>query len=357
MYLYIMKIGILTVHDVDNFGSYLQAYGLMRTLESMGHEVYFLRGYSRKEARGMFYRIRPYGREYLQLPAFLYRNFKGWKKHRLFLKDLEQLRELEQYDPQKLDLVILGSDEIWNINTYLFKERIFYGEGMSPVMAYAPSIGNATVQDLATIPAELFRRMDPILVRDGRTQEFIRSLGIESPRVCDPAILADTAIFRRSYRHRLMKAPYLLVYAYGHEISEQMRGHILAFARSRGLKVISVGFKLDWCDGAIICSPLDFCAVLEKAAYVVTGTFHGSIFSVLNHKQFVTIPYSPKSTDLLDTLGLNNRIIDQDHMSADALAQALDAPIDYAVVDNELNQMRAASRLLLEQAIAKHASH
>ena len=352
-----MKIGILTVHDVDNFGSYLQAYGLMRTLESMGHEVYFLRGYSRKEARGMFYRIRPHGREYLQLPAFLYRNFKGWKKHRLFLKDLEQLRELEQYDPQKLDLVILGSDEIWNINTYLFKERIFYGEGMSPVMAYAPSIGNATMQDLATIPAELFRRMDPILVRDGRTQEFIRSLGIEAPRVCDPAILADTAIFRRSYRHRLMKAPYLLVYAYGHEISEQMRSHILAFARSRGLKVISVGFKLDWCDGAIICSPLDFCAVLEKAAYVVTGTFHGSIFSILNHKQFVSIPYSPKTTDLLHSVGLSSRIIDQEQMDSRRLAEALENDIDYKTVDEDLRRMRNNSMELLKQALRKYKSN
>ena len=352
-----MKIGILTVHDVDNFGSFLQAYGLMRTLESIGHEVFFLRGYSRKEARGMFYRIRPHGREYLQLPAFLYRNFNGWKKHRLFLKDLEQLRELEQYDPQKLDLVILGSDEIWNINTYLFKDRIFYGEGMSPVMAYAPSIGNATAQNLAAIPAELFLRMDPILVRDGRTQEFIHSLGVEAPRVCDPAILADTAIFRRSYRHRLMKSPYLLVYAYGHEIHEQMRNHILTFARSRGLKVISVGFKLDWCDGAIICSPLDFCAVMEKAEYVVTGTFHGSIFSILNHKQFVTIPYSPKSTDLLVTLGLDNRIIDQDHMSAKALAQALAAPIDYSAVDACLAQMRVNSMELLKQALRKYISN
>ena len=74
-----MKIGIVTVHDVNNFGSFLQAYGLKCTLESLGHEVFFLRGYSRKEARGMFYRIRPRGREYLQLPAFLYQNYKGWQ--------------------------------------------------------------------------------------------------------------------------------------------------------------------------------------------------------------------------------------------------------------------------------------
>lgn len=352
-----MNIGILTVHDVANFGSFLQAYGLKRTLETMGHEVYFLRGYSRKEARGMFYRIRPYGREYRQLPAFIHRNLKGWKKHRLFLKDLAQLQEFDPYDPQLLDLVILGSDEIWNINTYLFQERIFYGEGLSPVMAYAPSIGNATMDDLSVIPTELFHRMDPILVRDDRTLEFIRSMGIEAPRVCDPTILADSAIFRREYHHRLMKDPYLLIYAYGHEISEQMRTHILAFARSRGLKVLSVGFDLDWCNGSISCSPLDFCAVLEKAAFVVTGTFHGSIFSVLNHKQFVSIPYSPKTTDLLSSLDLDARVINQEQMDVKRLAAALEAPIDYAAVDAVLAQMRTDSMALLKQGLERHSSH
>ena len=264
------------------------------------------------------------------------------------------MQELEGYDHESLDLVILGSDEIWNIRTYLFRERIFYGEGMFPVMAYAPSIGNATAEDLSVIPAELFRRMDPILVRDDRTQAFVRSLGIKAPKVCDPAILADTAVFCRPYHHRLMKKPYLLVYAYGHEFNEQIKSHIRAFAEKRGLKVISAGFDLNWCDGVIDCSPLDFCAVLEQASFVVTGTFHGSIFSILNHKQFVSIPYSPKTTDLLNNVGLSDRIIDQEQMDEKKLAEALEAPIDYAAVDAVLAHMRADSMALLKQALHKH---
>ena len=349
-----MNIGIVTVHDLNNFGAFLQAYGLKHTLENMGHQVYHIRNYTKRYARGLFYRIRPHGKEYCHLPAFILTSLKGWSKQQVFLKDLRCFRVLEQYDPELLDLVILGSDEIWNTTNPLFLSHAFFGEGMFPVMTYAPSIGNATPEDLSVIPADLFHRMDPILVRDNRSLEFVRSMGIEASRVCDPTILADSSIFRRDYHHRLMKDPYLLIYAYGHEISEPMRIHILTFAHSRGLKALSVGFHLDWCDGVINCSPLDFCAVLEKAAYVVTGTFHGSIFSILNHKQFVTIPYSPKSTDLLVTLGLDNRIIDQDHMSADALAQALDAPIDYSAVDACLAQMRVNSRELLKQALAKH---
>ena len=351
-----MNIGVVTVHDVNNFGAFLQAYGLKRTLEDMGHHVYHIRNYTKKYARGMFYRIRPYGKEYRHLPSFILKNLKGWNKHQVFLKDLHSFRVLEQYDSELLDLVILGSDEIWNTTNPLFRDHAFFGEGMSPVMAYAPSIGNATMEDLSVIPQELFRRMDPILVRDDRSLEFVRSMGIEAPRVCDPTILADPAIFRREYHHRLMKDPYLLIYAYGHEISEQMRAHILAFARSRGLKVLSVGFDLDWCDGSINCSPLDFCAVLEKAAFVITGTFHGSIFSVLNHKQFVSIPYSPKTTDLLSSLDLDARVIDQEQMDVKRLVAALEAPIDYAAVDAVLAQMRKDSMALLKQGLERHSS-
>ena len=349
-----MNIGIVTVHDVNNFGAFLQAYGLKRTLEKLGHQVYHIRSYPKKYARGMFYRIRPYGREYRHLPSFIRENLKGWYKQQVFLKDLKSFRVLEQYDPELLDLVILGSDEIWNTTNPLFQKHEFFGKGMSPVMAYAPSIGNATMQDLSVIPDELMHRMDPILVRDDRSLEFVRSKGIEAPRVCDPTILADPAIFRRNYHHRLMKDPYLLIYAYGHEISEQMRGHILTFARSRDLKVLSVGFDLDWCDGSINCSPLDFCAVLEKAAFVVTGTFHGSIFAILNHKQFVSIPYSPKTTDLLSHLNLSTRVIDQAQMDPAKLGQALDAPIDYNAVESILSSMRNESLGLLKQALTKH---
>lgn len=349
-----MKIGIITVHDLNNFGAFLQAYGLKYTLEQMGHKVFHIRSYTKKYARGMFYRIRPYGREYLHLPTFIVHNLRGWKKHQVFLRDLRVFQVVDQYDSSDLDLIILGSDEIWNTTNPLFQQHIFFGEGMDPVMAYAPSIGNATVQDLKCIPSNLFHRIDPILVRDELTQSFVRSLGIDAPRVCDPTILTDPEIFARPYHHHLMKKPYLLVYAYGHEISQQMRRHILAFARSQKLKVYSVGFHLDWCDGILNSSPLDFCAVLQGAEYVFTATFHGSIFSVLNHTRFVSLPYSPKTTDLLRSIGLGSRLIDPDQTDLASLTAAMKAPIDYESVDATLRDMRSASKKLLEAGIHRH---
>ena len=35
----LLKVGILTHHNIKNYGAYLQAYALLRTIESLGHEV------------------------------------------------------------------------------------------------------------------------------------------------------------------------------------------------------------------------------------------------------------------------------------------------------------------------------
>ena len=352
-----MKVGIVTVHDVNNFGAFLQAYGLQHTLEGMGHEVYFIRSHTKKYARGMFYRIRPYGKEYRHLPSFILKNYRGWKKHQVFLRDQKCFRVLEHYEDEKIDVVILGSDEIWNTTNPLFQNHIFYGKDMHPVMAYAPSIGNASFEDMKCIPVELFKRLDPILVRDVRTQNFLMALNIDAPLVCDPTMLADVEIFRRPYHHHLMKkAPYLLLYAYGHEIHEKMQRCILDFAHQRGLRVYAVGFHISWCDGVINCSPLDFCAVLESAACVFTSTFHGTIFSVLNHKAFVSLPYSPKTTNMLHSVGLLDRLINEEIITPSLLGDLMDAPIDYSAVDAIIEAQREKSINLLKTGIETAAN-
>ena len=347
-----MKIGIVTVHDLNNFGAFLQAYGLKNVLENMGHEVFHIRSYSKKYARGMFYRIRPYGNEYFHLPSFIALNFKGFRKHLVFLKAQKCFRVLDQYD-EDLDMIILGSDEIWNVTNPLFREPAFYGAGMKRVMAYAPSIGNATVEELKCIPKEYFQRINPILARDKNTVSFLKTMDIDAPTVCDPTLLADRSIFMRPYRHKLMDGvPYLLLYLYGYELNKAEIKAVRDFAAQRGLRILSVCFDIPWCDGTINCSPLDFCAVIQKAEYVVTATFHGTIFSILNHKHFVSLPQSPKTCALLESLGLQQHILHHEEWTTENLTHILsEQNIDYKSVDAIIGRMQTNSRELLNSGV------
>ena len=326
-----MRIGIVTVQDSNNFGSFLQGYALQHVLQEMGHEVVFLRTRSKRYLRRIFYHVIPRRREWLHLIKFLKNNDTGRKKYCRFQEELRVFQVMESYEPQKLDLVILGSDEIWNARTPVFRAPIFYGAGMSPVMTYAVSIGDADIQDMSCIDSSYFQRIAPVLVRDEHTAEFLRTQGIEAPVVCDPTLLVDKSVLCREYSNPLMEKPFLLVYTYGLE-PETVKS-IRTFAVRRGLRILSVCFSFPWCDGNLECTALEFCSVLEKAEYVFTSTFHGTIFSIVNHKQFVSLPKSRKTSDLLDSLELSSRLADAEALSAESLEKKLDAEIDYTSVN------------------------
>ena len=345
-----MKIGIVTVQDSNNFGSFLQAYALQHVLQEMGHDVVFIRTRSKQYLRRIFFHMIPSGREWFHPAGFLKSNYAGWKKYCCFQKELRVFRVIESYNAEHLDMVILGSDEIWNARTPVFRNPIFYGAGMKPVMAYAVSIGNAEIQDMSCIDYAYFHRIDPILARDAHTVDFLHTLQIDAPIVCDPTLLADKAIFKREFHHPLLDGkPFLLVYTYG--LAPEIVKNIRAFADAHHLRVLSACFSFPWCDGHLECTALDFCSVLEKAEYVFTSTFHGTIFSILNHKQFVSLPQSRKTSDLLNSLQLSSRMIAEQECCATALEEKLCMEINYSQVDEKLSCLRKQSLDLLRNGI------
>lgn len=349
-----MKIGIVTVQDSNNFGSFLQAYALQTVLQNMGHEVVFIRSRSKEYIKRIFYRVRPGKRELLHLVQFMRENWQGWKKYRKFQTEQECFHTVDNYQEELLDLVILGSDEIWNVQNSVFRQPIFYGDGMSPVMAYAVSIGTASLKEMRCIPEIWFQNIFPILARDVHTSKFLSTLQIESPVVCDPTFLVDKCVFHRNYQSSLLNGqPFLLVYSYGLEpdIVEALR----AFAKVKNLKIYSACFYFAWCDGIFDCTALDFCAVIEKASYVFTSTYHGTIFSILNHKQFVSLPQSRKTSDLLATLKLSERLLDSE-ISVSLLKNKFEQSIDYQAVDEKIENMRLFSLKMLKEGIDSYAT-
>lgn len=347
-----MKIGIVTVQDSNNFGSFLQAYALEHVLKTMGHEVFFIRTRSKEYIRGLFYQARPHGRQWLRLRGYLRNNYPGWKKYRRFQREQKGFKVIEPEQADGLDLAILGSDEIWNVNTKVFRSPIFYGQGLKKVMAYAVSIGNAEISDMTCIDAAWFQRIKPIFARDWHTADFLRTIQIEAPVVCDPTILVGKSLFYRKFRHSLLDGtPYLLVYTYG--MSPEMAEGIRAFAKKKHLRVLSACFSFPWCDGNLDCSALDFCSVLENADYVFTSTYHGTIFSILNHKRFVSFPQSRKTRDLLEHLSLVDRLINERDCNCVTLENIFANQIDYVEVDRILGDWREKSIHLLQEGMKR----
>ena len=88
---------------------------------------------------------------------------------------------------------------------------------------------------------------------------------------------------------------------------------------------------------------------------MITGTFHGTIFSVLNHKQFISISLTPKVKDLLRQLEIEDRCAEKADLSADMLENKLTKElIDYGRIEETIQDMRRSSLLQLKGVITEY---
>ena len=93
-------------------------------------------------------------------------------------------------------------------------------------------------------------------------------------------------------------------------------------------------------------SPNEFLEYIYKADYVVTNSFHATVFSILFEKKFCTfktIKSYSRMVDLLKNLNLDNRIYHDDF--------DIDTDIEYKQVKNTLEELREPSEEFLNKAI------
>jgi hypothetical protein len=104
-------------------------------------------------------------------------------------------------------------------------------------------------------------------------------------------------------------------------------------------------------DGANTVDVPNWVRAFKDAEYVVTDSFHGTLFAILFQKPFVCIGNSKRGVDrftsILDLLGLGHRLV----LGMDDLG-ALDGEVNYASVAPRLEAQRKLSRAFLEQALA-----
>ncbi len=160
--------------------------------------------------------------------------------------------------------------------------------------------------------------------------------------VCDPTLLLNGKW--QSYEQEFrINEPFLIYYSY-HE-NTPFKEYILCFAKEHNLKVISVGFDYNWCDFQIIVSPTQFLSLVRQATYIVTSTFHGTVFSTLYNKHFVQVHPARKATDYLDQLGINRTVnLDEGY---DAFKSKLLSPIDYHKINNAIKKWSEKSSSLV----------
>lgn len=370
-----MEVGILTMHRVMNYGSFMQAYALKSVIESFGHHVTF-RDFRNGEPRHLGQKVVKPGimSKIARVPGAL-GNLNGTLRKRAFRRDyrwcfqdtcwpLLGVPALPDYS-LKADAMVIGSDEVFNYtqNHAFGYVPCLFGHGVEApvILSYAASAGYANWNDVVAdkMEEELgsgLRSMKHISVRDENTRLLVEHCTGNAPQlVIDPTLVYD--FDRHIPQQRVVAGDYLLVYVYEGRMNSRQEIHaVRSFAARHGLRVISAGAYHEWCDDNIVVPPFELLRVFKDAACIVTDTFHGSIFAMKQGKQFATFirndnplgSNANKVLYLLRQFGMESRIVND----PGDLERVLAASAPYTVFNERLLPLRQASLEFLKRALS-----
>ena len=353
------RISILSMQRVVNYGSVLQAYSLRELIqEIVDASVTFL---DIEEHPSLHSRRTVKNSVDYEVPAIyppgIAQKVKRWTIARLSAWNKKlihnfmetELKLSEKAKDDEFDCVVVGSDEVFNHKKGICLQLHGQVKQAQKVITYAASCGSALVDDVYPEDRETLRgimsNFAAVSVRDQETLQYTSSFydgTIE--RHLDPVLVGN--LHQREHKPVRLKK-YLLVYAYGQRIrsAEEIK-MIQAFAKARGLKTVAMGGSQFWCDLYIPASPFRMLDYFWYADYVVTDTFHGTIFSVINRKKFAVLVRKTnhnKLTSLLQDLGLECRLV----TDLNRMEYILSNEIDYTAVDAILEHERIRARAYL----------
>lgn len=329
---------------VENFGSLLQSYALKSILENLGHTVFFIDIEKRDEENTLLKEIRQKFQEELENGGdrtFLSKLTKVdryfWNRLSNKMKLKAQSSLLENFRVNNLgmgtgseasnrnyDVCVIGSDEVFNCMTessWGFTSQLFGDVRQAKrVITYAASCG-ATSYDMLPKAVDThirtaFCRITGFSVRDLNTENFVSHFTEKQIHThLDPVLLDDfSAELARVTKLDNLPERYCLVYAYYNRIYKQEEIQtIMQFCSENNLEIVTVGAPQLWTRKHLVVTPFEALAVFAKAAFVITDTFHGTIFAVKYASRFAVITRASnrnKLLDLISRLGVERHLIE-----------------------------------------------
>lgn len=351
-----MKIGIITYHFSDNFGALLQAYALRRWLTERGHDAKFINYHPRYVEQGgslllpkSIQNVKSNVKILYLHFANLYRNIVGDSGQRErfeeFRRDVLGVNPPSFDSVEKLrnatldyDLMIAGSDQIWNPSTHKGLDPAYFldfGGDQIRKISYAASFGKDTLAAAYHVQARsLIQGLDAISIREQSGVKIGSQLaGREVFCVPDPTLLHSqyNELLGISRDHQEGH-----IFCYALRTAEGVRKVAEIASSKYKAKIISpYNIHRRWREigSTVYGGPADWVKQIANARCVVTNSFHGAVFSIIFQKQFIVVGLpgtkaglNARVINLLDGLGLMDRYLEASNwrQSDELLATAID---------------------------------
>ena len=370
------KTGLITYHAAYNFGSVLQAYATQKTLEKMGYpnEIVDYRTQSQTDWYHKDFSWKAGPRNWINTFGFNFirkaRRIRREKFER-FITDYLTLspRRYTTYEelrkePFEYDILISGSDQVWNIGCGEFcnepKESIlpYFLDFANPKkkIAYASSIGGQTLHNIKKY-APYLSRFDALSTREPSGARIIgKAANRDIEVVVDPTWL----LTRQEWQIEGVYTPkakrgYVLwytLYMFPWQMKKWLKA-IKEFAARNNLDVYCISplvycrdKEVHWIDDA---GPIDFLSYMMNASCVITTTFHGTIFPINFNVPFFSCnaAVGSRQGQMLALCNLEDRILG----SPQELGEITDYTCDFTEASDRIEQMRSRSLDWLKSAL------
>lgn len=256
---------------------------------------------------------------------------------------------------EKLDGYICGSDTIWCPDEFGL-DAGYYANipemKNSHTISYAASMGDPHFTDDTF---ELFKHnmhnYTAIGVRESTNLEVIREVrpGIAVERVIDPTLLLTSDNYDCITAEKQLEEPYILLYA--RRYNPKMEAYAVKLASKYQCRIVEISLRATNAEKGHImrydAGVEEFLSLVKHAKYVVTNSYHGAIFAIQMHRDFVLFSREQCDTkidELLKWIGLSDRKV----ITGEEL---VDEHINYAATDVMIEKHRIDGMNFLKRAL------
>lgn len=354
------SVGIITWHYYTNYGSALQAYAMQSSLTSLGWESCIIN--YRNKRFGKYNPVKEKVKIFLDKTrifkkySFSFSAFCAEYLHQTSVKyNSGNLRKIVS----KFDVVVCGSDQIWAPNVFNPVYMLDFVPDGIPKISYAASIGlNEIPDDLVGTYQKLLSRFQAISVREKQGAQLLdQRCGIKSEVVLDPTLLVNVGHWKELEKKVNRKDKFIFCYFLNKD--HRYKEAVQAYAKRHGVEVIGCSANTEDASWMTILGneigPCEFLWLIHHAETVFTDSYHGTIFSLLYHKPFITFERFENS----DKICQNSRIYQlDDHfcLSQRIIRVTDDTEIviddfDYDMFEQRLCELRKSSMEFLKKAL------
>ena len=315
-----MKIDIITLHYIRNYGSVLQTYATQAKFESMGYEVEII-DYVRPNAEDNAMIKSGYDRKNLhRLKKLLYyfvKKFEFSKRNRVCIDFINAhcklTRRYKDYndlktDPPVADIYCTGSDQTWNSE---------YNGGVLPAyyldfapenktkIGYSISIGRSSIsKEEAAEICPYVEKYKAISVREDSAKKILLDLGYQNVcHILDPTLVLNKDEWKVLTAKRMIKEKYIIIYRLNN--CPRMELFAQELSRKTGCRIVRMSYYMTHfaSKGKMVFMPKveQFLSLIYYADYVITDSFHCTAFSLNFNKEFFVF-YPEKYSSRLESI-------------------------------------------------------